>query len=196
MAMDDIYELSTDQTVKGEHCANVFHFKESEACTDPIPAKELINAFFAAVVGDWADLLSDECKFNCFYARRIRPTAGLAYTKLDDTAGTIASEPIPTTSGVVMSLYTATASRNGRGRKYFAGLPEDNQNGGLIEGVAMPDWDDFGILLATELVGANTGKWKLCVYSPALVAAELVIVTTTRTNLGTMKTRRQRPGTP
>lgn len=196
MALNDVYEVSIDLTVKGEHCVNIWHLREITACMDLIPAKTIGAAVIADWLPDWAVELSDECTFNCVYVRRVLPTPGIAFTSLCAIVGGISSEPIPTTSAGVVSLYSDTAGPSSRGRKYLAGLPENGQNGGLLETAKVTALEALMAIIMTTLAGSVTGEWSLTVYSPKLNTDDLVIATIVRTNLGTMRTRRQRPGSP
>jgi hypothetical protein len=194
MAIGDVYELSVQVPVKGEHTFCVLHYRESVACNEAIPAKELAVAFRAAAETAWLDVLSDQAAIACLYVRRISPSAGVAWTEIVNEVGNEAGEPIPTTSAALLTQYSATASRRGRGRNYIAGIPENFQDGGLLEDAAIALLQ----ALATELLGpitaATSGSWKLAVWSTIDLMARDVTSQVVRSNLGTMRTRRQRPG--
>jgi len=197
MAVGDVYEVSVDYSVLGEHCVNVFKFRESVEETDDIPARNLALAFQAAAIADWAALLSEQVQFNCIYVRRISPTPSVAYTVLLTDPGEVVSEAIPTTSAVLITWYSTVASKRGRGRNYFAGLPENAQAGGKLEGDVLAAWQDLATTLMAAMgpAGGGTGVWALCIWSDILGAANDAVTNVVRTNLGTMRTRRQRPGT-
>lgn len=197
MAVGDVYELLVDYSVLGEHCVNAFKFRETVEETDDLPARNLALSFQTAVIADWAALLSNQAQFNCIYCRRISPTPGVAFTVLLSDPGEEVSEAIPTTSAVLMTWYSAVASKRGRGRNYFAGLPEIAQAGGKLEADVLAAWEDLAatIMATMPVAGGGTGNWALCVWSEVLSAANDVIASVVRTNLATMRTRRQRPGT-
>jgi len=197
MAVGDVYEVAVDMTVKGEHCVNVFKFRETVEETDTIPAENLALGYQAAIIAGWAALLSNEVQFNCIYVRRISPAPGVAFTVLLTDPGEEVSEAIPTTSALLITWYSETATKRGRGRNYFAGLPETSQAGGKLEGDVLAAWNAFGTLMLTPVVaaGGGTGVWALAVWSDVNAAAVDVVTRVVRTNLATMRTRRQRPGT-
>lgn len=196
MAVGDIYSVVVDSVVKGEHCQNEFHFREITAETDPIPAENLAEGFVTAIEADWLACLSDEATLACVYVRRVKPTPSVAYTRIWNVVGTVADEPIPTTSAAVISWYTATAGKRTRGRNYFCGLPESFQNGGLIEGAGQTALVALADTLSDVIAAGagGTGEWELCIYSRVNGTAVDVEVNVVRSNLGTMRTRRQRPG--
>jgi len=197
MAVNDVYEVSVDYSVLGEHCVNVFKFRETTESTDEVPAKSLADGFAASLIPLWAVLLSDQVLFNCVFVRRISPGLGVPFTKLVTDPGEVASEAIPTTSAVVISWYSNTGGKSKRGRNYFAGAPENAQAGGKLEAGVLAAWESFALDMQAPLAagGGGTGEWELCVWSQLLETAIDVKTAVVRTNLGTMRTRRQRPGT-
>lgn len=196
MAVNDVYELVQSYRVRGEWCENVFHYKEKTAETDPIPAENLALGWDTTIKPLLVALLSDEVIFACVYARRIAPTPGIAFTVLQTDAGAVASEAIPTTSAPIITWYTNTISRRGRGRNYFPGLPESMQNSGSLTAAALTDWqghaDDMEIDLAAG--GGGTGVWELAVWSELAATAQIVVAGIARSNLASMRSRRQKPG--
>jgi len=197
MAVNDVYQLSADYKVRGEYCTQVFHYRESVECTDDVPAQSLAEAFAAVIIPEWAALVSSQLEFACLYCRRIRPTSGIAYTHLITTPGGVASEAIPSSSALVMSVLTNLATRRGRGRSYFGGLPETSQAGGSLESTVLADWQALGTLLLDPVLGSggDTGEWVWGVYSRSAVAIQDALTYVVRTNLAQQRGRRQRPGT-
>lgn len=197
MALNDVMEAVVSARVKGEYVQNVFHLKETTASTDPIPAKALAEAIQAVWLPDWAALVSTDVEFACCYVRRIKPAPGVAYTLLLTNVGAVASDAVPTGSALIVTWYSGLASKRGRGRTYFAGLPEEAQDAGLLAAAVVGDWEDLADLIATILVaqGGGVGAWELGVYSEVNAAIADTIARSVRTNLGSMRSRRQRPGT-
>jgi len=192
MAVNDWYEVTTDMSVQGEHCYNVFNFRETVGAGGDVPAQDLADAFDAAITADWAALLSNLTTLNCYYARRISPAPGVAYTKIVNEQGAVAGDPLPTTSAALLSWYGLTAGPRTRGRSYMAGLPEAVQSGGLLEDAAQIALEAFADLLKTPVVGGGT--WELGIWSRVNLAGIDAKVRVVRSNLATMRSRRQRPG--
>lgn len=197
MAVGDIYEAVVQYKVRGEYINNSFHLQETDACTDMIPAESLALALQDAWIGDWAALLSEEAVFSGIYTRRVRPVPGPTFTVLDTTPGGVNDEAIPSAASLLISWVTNLATKSGRGRNYFAGLPESSQNGGSLAAGSVAAWVTFATMLkdAVDGIGGATGSWALCVYSRKLVAAEDILMGVVRSNLATQRKRRQRPGT-
>jgi hypothetical protein len=122
----------------------------------------------------------------------------VAYTHLLTDVGEEVGESIPTTSALICTWLTQLASKRGRGRTYFCGLPESSQAGGKLEGDVLAAWQALATLILTQFPGGagdSTGEFALCVWSEVNGTAQDVKTSVVRTNLGTMATRRQRPGT-
>jgi len=194
MAVNDWYEITTDMTVQGEHVYNVMNFRETVECTEDVPAQELVEAFDAANTTAWAALLAELTVINCYYCRRIHPTPSVAYTLIKNIQGDVADDPLPSASALLISWYGLTASARHRGRNYFAGVPENVQSGGLLEAAAITAWQTFAALLITPVVGGATGTWEMGIWSRASVAGVDARVAVVRSNMATMRSRRQRPG--
>lgn len=194
--INDVYEITVDTDVDGEHCQNVLHFLESVACTDPIPAESLTEALVSAFTAEWPDILSDQCQLTCVYGRRISPAFGVPHAELIALDGTVVSQPIPTTSAAVVTWNSIEAGASKRGRSYFAGLPETFQNHGNLTSAAVTAIDALAAVLSSDIVavGGDTGEWRLCVWSPKLLSAVDVASYVVRTNLASQRGRRHRPG--
>jgi len=196
MAVNDVYEVTFTIDVKGETCFCVGHYRESGACTDLIPAQSLLEALQAAFFTDWAAINAVQTVIACAYARRIDPTPGVAYTLISNLAGDVAVDALPTTSACIVTWYSAIAGKRTRGRTYLPGLPEDAQDGGLLEDAAIAAIQDLAALMIGPIaaVGGDTGEWKRAVWSELNLTDADVIAAVVRSNLGTMRSRRQRPG--
>jgi len=194
MAVNDWYEITADISVQGEHCYNVLAFRETVECAEDVPAMELVEGFHAAITTAWADLLAQLTVINCYYGRRISPTPSVAFTKIVNAQGTVVEDPLPSASAVLVSWYGLTASARHRGRTYFSGVPETIQSGGLLEDAAITDWQTFADLLMTPIVGGSSGTWELGIWSRASIAGVDAKVRVVRSNMATMRSRRQRPG--
>ena len=195
MAVGDVYELVQSYRVRGEYCQNILHYREKTAETDPVPARELATAWHAVIVPELVALLSDEVQLACVYVRRISPSPGIAFTVLQTDPGEVASEAVPTTSAILMTWYTATFTKQGRGRNYWPGLPESSQNSGSLAAAELTAWNDLQTLMFDDLnAPVGPGVWELAVWSALATTAHLVTAGVVRTNLATMRSRRQKPG--
>lgn len=197
MAVGDVYEVVVCGDVKGEHVQNVFRLKETVEETDDVPAENLALGIQTAWIPDWKALLSEDFAFNCIYVRRIAPAPGIAFTVLLTDVGEVVSDAIPSTSALLISWYTNLATKRGRGRNYFAGLPENAQEGGLLAATELAAWQALGVLIRGSVPagGGGSGSWELGVWSEILAAIQDVKTSVVRTNLASMRSRRQRPGT-
>lgn len=203
MAIGDIYQIQIYYNIGSERTMNVVHMRETQVCTDPLPAESVAQA----VRSVWAVrintiVFSDELSIPLIHARRIKPTAGVPSTIILGTVANPAingggsAPPVPSTSCGLISLYTNLNTRNGRGRLYIPGIDRVQQNDGQLIAGALVDWETFADDLEDEIVavGPDTGAWRFAVYSRELGTAENVVQTIAHTNLATQRSRRNFPG--
>lgn len=196
MAVGDVYEVTISGRVNGEYCENIIHLREVVGATAPIPASEVCDSALLSWAADLAPLLATSfTKLQCIYARRIHPTPGVAFTKLIALDGEEGTDPVPAGTGLVVSWATALGGRSKRGRSYIFGIPETFQNGGNITEPCLTAFNAWvaSVMAAWGPTGAS--DYRLCVWSALLSTSEDVVAGIVRTNLGSMRSRRQRPGT-
>ncbi len=203
MALLDVYRIEVWQNVGSEPTMNVLHLLETVAETGGDPpalhpvqaAVELYDAISAELSEDWRVIMIN--------ARRVSPTGGIPYTIVlggaEAIVGAIASEIVPSGAAVLVSHYTDTASRDGRGRTYLPGLPESSQNEGQF---VEARFAALQTIVEMEFEGEKTpatatdGRYRFMVFgggaSPTL---DYVIRSSIlRPNLASQRRRRAFPG--
>lgn len=201
MAINDIYQAQIHYNVGSELTMNVIHLREKTATTEDIPA----TAVASAIQTKWADFytsapFSEEVYVPLIRVRRILPTAGIPVVLiLGATAipGGAAVPPVPSTSALLLSLYTNLFDANGRGRIFVPGLAQDAQNDGQLEAGTLTTLQGLVDDLEADWLpaGALDGEWELVVYSRELDAATKVQQVVVHSNLATQRGRRNFPGT-
>lgn len=196
MAVNDVYEITVQGRCRGKVYNNVLHFRETVACTDDIPAKSLSAAFRSAIITPWLGLIAEDTTIDCTYTRRIAPGPGVTYTDIVGEPGTREAQSVPSGAAVIASKYGDTFGASKRGRIYFCGVGESDQEAGQLTEAAAVDWAVFLDVFCTvfSAVGADTGSWRGAIWSNKLLSAIIQTVCFLRTNLGSMRTRRQPPG--
>jgi len=204
MAVNDVYRVNVLQNVGSEVTMNVLHFREEVAETVLLLPAEGPARAAHAIYTALAAFQSEDWQVVQIESRRIHPTAGIPYTWVlgaaDQIVGAEVSEIIPSASALVISLYSSIATKRGRGRLYIAGLPETAQNEGQLTNSAHTDydtWADTWLVEASTPVPPATGEYRVYVKSSFQLVGDVdwdVIATTTRSNLGTMRSRRAFPG--
>lgn len=204
MAVNDVYQVRVLQNVGSEITMNVLHFREMTAETvAEFPAEQVAAAAHAIFTGIKANM-SDDWRVVQIEARRVLPTFDIPFTRVLGAADAIIGEDlgqiIPSASALVVSLYSVTATKAGRGRLFIPGLPESAQNEGQLTEAAHTNfdtWADSWLVTPSTPVGGNDGVWIPTIRSKVETvgsAAKDVVMTTVRSNLGTMRSRRAHPG--
>jgi len=145
MAAGDKYILAVNQNVNAVNVANVYAF---EQLTDVTPGAEpedsLIEAFLEHLTPLQAAMSSDAWANTCLTCRK-HPVSGggVQFFKNDTTAGTVVQPANASTTCCVATLYTDTATRRGRGRKFFAGVPITANRLGRLNNASIVDFTAF-----------------------------------------------------
>jgi hypothetical protein len=203
MAVGDLYQVQVFYNIGSEVTMNVVHLKETVASTDDIPAKTVAKVMHVR----WAQLYgninwSDETRVSAFQVRRIKPTTGVPYLAILGTAefatieGTAPGAPVPSMASVLVSLYTNTLTKSGRGRIYLPGLQGAAQNDGQLLEAPLTDISaDAATLEDTQVaVGPETGEWDFHVFSRKNQTSAKVTTVTVHSNMATQRGRRNFAG--
>lgn len=201
--MGDVYRAEIWQNTGSEPTMNVLHIRESVAETGATPVAQLIVEMVSAAYDLLAAELSEDWRVIAINARRVSPTGGvpasLVLGAAESIVGAVASEIVPAQAAILISLYTNTGDRTGRGRVYLPGCPELHQNEGQLLEAA---WGDMQTAASAAFegektpTGATDGRFRFMVFgggaspdAPWDVQAAIV-----RPNLATQKRRRAFPG--
>jgi len=124
MASGDIYQASINQSLHGVTCVNVFDYVQSLDSSGGVePEQDLAEAIRDHLIPLWANEVSDQVTFGCVVVRKKYPTGGTPYElSLGPVVGAQVGEALPANAVAVVSYYTATYDKTGRGRAYFSGM--------------------------------------------------------------------------
>lgn len=136
MAMNDVYQVQIYQNVGSEITMNVLHLREKVAAADQNDAVTCSIQYANVLYHLWAELLSEDWRVTVIKARRVEPSGGIPGTIVFGGAeailGQVESEIVPSQAAILMSLYSNTPDRTGRGRQYLPGCAESIQNEGQM----------------------------------------------------------------
>jgi len=203
MAVGDIYQVNLFWNAGSELTMNVIHFKEKVVCTDDLPAKtvaKVVHNRFDDIVGN--TVFSNETRVTAIQVRRIKPQAGTPFLAIIGTVefpeivGTGVGDPLPSTTAGLVSFYTATNTKSGRGRMYLPGMASGIQNDGqLLETPLTTLSGNVAALEDTQVsLAGDTGEWLLCVFSRKNQVGHDIVNVITHSNLATQRGRRNFPG--
>jgi len=203
MAVNDLFQVQIFQNVGSELTMNVFHLRETEAVSGvergQDNAVQIANDLYLL----WAEFLSDDWRVTVIKARRTSPAGGIpatvVYGGAEAIVGQVESEIVPSQAAILISLYSDTPDRTGRGRQYIPGCPEASQNEGqLLEAPYNANHTVIETFYESEhnALGAGTGKYRFIVHggggSP--LPEWDVKVAFIHPNLATQRRRRNFPG--
>lgn len=194
MPANDVWEATVVQRLAGQRVVNVFHFKETVGISPPFPARNVAQMFEAEFKDVWRAMVSEDVAFDCCYVRRVQPAPTVPYLLLftAPNLGLIAEDSIPGNASACLSFHSDLATKNGRGRKYIAGIPEGGQDSGLMDAPQLALCDAFADLFRDEdHAGPDGGTFKACVYSRATLAGEIIKQADFSPSIATMSSRRQ-----
>lgn len=198
MAVGDIYQLTLTWDVDGQRLQNVLHFKEATACTETIPAREVIEAFHPHFEPSWKDVLAIGVVLTSYYCRRVRPSPSIPVLLLPlETLGIVGTRPdaiMAPTAGQIISFYSDLNEATGRGRLYIGGMSESDQQAGQLTEAAAINLDELADQFTSPIEGPTSGTWDPCVYSRKDNAGTKIIHAVANTNLATQRSRRAYPG--
>jgi len=204
MPVGDVFRIQVLQNVGSELTMNVLHARctVSETVTPALIA-DMVAEMAVGSYTELADELSEDWRVIAINVHHLTPPGGvpsnLVLGAAESIVGGIESEIIPSASAVLISHYTATNNRSGRGRTYLPGLPESSQNEGQI---VEARWGAIQTAANTAFVGekgpflGGDSKFRYIVHNGDgdTDAGYHIVTTIVRPNLATQRSRRAHPG--
>lgn len=193
MAIGDVYRLTAVAGVsfREQRVINQLHFKQTLALVFDTPGEDLVSRWVAQVQGAYTALFTNLITVLTYKVAKA-PDFDTEYelTGVNATGG-LTGEPLPAVTSGIISLYTATLSRRGRGRIYLFTPNEASSQGngptsGYLTSMAAFNTALFG--MATENI--NYATWELNMWSVADQTARPVTRAISRTVWGTQRDRR------
>lgn len=193
MANGDVYELRHSYRVGTVTMLNRYHFEQIDGPGPDGAPEALADAFAARILPRIRVLQSDRVDHMLLYVRRISPAPWWPATKLLNTAGSIPGDSLPASTSLRITAYTFQGGVLQRCTWRFGGIAEEYQDGGVL--------NDVGSNLADQLAFLLSSEWTAlaATYHAGAIAVPFALnrfeTAQHRNNLGTQKTRLQRPGT-
>lgn len=178
MAQNDIYQVAAKGNLYGVRVVNVFHFRVDGVPSSGTEAEDIATGFEADILPEWMACVSEQFTLHCLDVRNISDQAGNPETFQITTGnvGLVEEVSLPANKVAVAALYTATYSRNGRGRKYFAGIPAPHEADNAILQSVRSTWEQLAAVLQTVVTGGDGGgSWAHVVWSPSLESGDGVV---------------------
>jgi hypothetical protein len=148
-----------------QNVVNTFHFQGSTSLNETF-LENLVGELMANFIPDFTHCISANMGLASVAARDLTtPTSAFYDLHLNsaDIVGTINSDSLPSNAALVVTNYTDTRGKNGRGRQYVGGLPLTRLTNALT--VASNEITDVLTAFGKLLVAANTATMAWVVLS-------------------------------
>jgi len=124
-ALGSAWEVRLEGRMEGQKTENVFHFVCVGATADV--ELNLILIFMQCFIDNLLPVLSSSWVFERVVWKQVSPALGIEQISIPvgTPAGGGAATALPSFCSLLYSERTLFAGRSGRGRKYFAGIPEN-----------------------------------------------------------------------
>lgn len=177
MAIGDVYRLTLRSLFAGQQLQNTFHLQRKTA-PDPTLAQA------QSLADDWKDAIRQNQNAGVTYTtwelRQVRGLSVIYDTNLCERSGgilldgsltgtltgTVAGDGLPPQAAIVATLLTGISGRRRRGRIYYGGISESDQNAGTVASGAL---SNIGSQLASQLVqygvSGTDPDWQWVVWS-------------------------------
>lgn len=177
-AINDLWQLTVEGEIEGQFTANVWHFKTTAASADVDLG--LVLVFLNCFITNLLPVLTSKYTLNGVRWKKVAPVLGNEFFHPAPPASVGGGDDNaePSFVSALFSIRTSLGGRSHRGRKYIAGIPEDQTDGSRI--FAEPDalWAALlafaacviGAFVNVDLTPATSG-FQLGVYSRKLGGA-------------------------
>lgn len=193
MAVGDVYRLTVVAGVsfREQRVINQLHFKQLDGLVFDTPGEDLVQRWQGQVQSAYAALFTNLITILSYKVAK----APLFETEYELTGvnvtGGLTGEPLPAVTSGIISLYTATLNRRGRGRIYLftpneAASQGNGPTSGWLANAATFNTNVFGM----ADTNVNYARWQLHMWSVADQTAREVTRMITRTVWGTQRDRR------
>ena len=155
MALNDVYQLNVNQKVHGVNVVNTYHFQQTIAEAGGEVPEDSLMAAWNLIMSPLQQAMSVLAwNQTCLTARKVRPIGGVQFLNTAGFVGSVAGEGFAANTCCVGRLYSNTASRRGRGRKFLSGLGITAAKAGRLNVSAFNDFVTFlnRLLLAIKVV--------------------------------------------
>ena len=153
----DVVAVQVVGLLFGQQTITTFHWRIN-SLTGPTTLTDLLTAIATPLVPGMQPLCSNNWVAQVLRGRRVTPNPTRSYeVPIIGGTGTVVSESLPPSVAGVISRFTNSASRRGRGRIFVPAVPELFHDAGLLNNAGMNAYQAFAPMLdlplALPLVG-------------------------------------------
>lgn len=192
MAANDVYRAAINTIVNGINCLNVFHFIQIDNDGVEVPPDSLKAALETILLPAWVPFLSPQAIITSVVIRRILPTGSQpsTYNFVAGDGTNAGTEAMPPNVAVVASHYSNTLTKRGRGRVYYAGIPQTEIENSVPKATFVALFATFKSVLIAQMMDAGSAiHWQWVHYSPTDVAVRVIVHVEQRMQLRLLRER-------
>lgn len=197
--MDREWMVVLAYRVGSEYCTNSWYYREIAKTNALWPALELATAVENGPVEAIRQAVSSNVTIDTVYVRETTGGGAVPSMHLINKTGANFFDAVPAVATVVVTWYGFNVPFTGRTRRRssaFSGCPENYQGEGSLNSAGQEAWDGVAFYLNQTLKGPGTNSGH---YEPIFKGSDSQLERTVqeivaRSNLGSRKTRRRKPG--
>jgi len=136
MAVDDIIHLEVQGSLNAGLWQQSYFYKITADAADPLTNEvDVAKGWLSQVESEFLLAVSEELTIDCATTQRVFPVpvGNTFITPYPGNKGGLTGESLPATVAAIVTMLTAVTGRQTRGRKYFPGIRELDQQGGRIK---------------------------------------------------------------
>lgn len=171
MAESDRIQVAAKGSLYGVTCVTTLAYVET--VSGGINALDnLLAEFRDTVVPDWMAIVSEDFTLHCLEATIVvaGPASPRTLQLSSANVGLVEEPALPANRVMVVTEYSETYTRSGRGRHYFSGIPLTLEQDNCLSEDAKANLEAFAATLKGNLVSGTLGEWQRVIRS--LVTAE------------------------
>ncbi|GAG55478.1 unnamed protein product [marine sediment metagenome] len=194
MSVGDVYQLAVDQVLHGVLLTNVFHFEQTIDGSGDDEA-DLFAAFEEDGLPNWKLAVSAQLMFTCLRARQVSGVGAFPESLLVLTGdvGALLEEALPANCVAVISWYSQTYSKSGRGRSFISGAPVPSEDENTWEEAQYDLFNTMANSLGTPFIDSVSGaSFALAIWGGTPGAAKDVAKFETRPQVRKLRGRTTR----
>jgi len=155
----DVLAIQIVGSLYAQTTITTFHWRIN-SLVGPATLTDVLNAMVTPLVGEFRDLCSNQWTATLLRGRRVTPNPTRSYeVAVVGGAGTVVSESLPPSVSGVISRFTNSALRTGRGRIFVPAVPEIWHENGQLTAAGVAAYQGFSPILDLPMAVPFVGEF-------------------------------------
>lgn len=194
MAINDRLRVTTEGTLYGVQCINVFNYVETGASASFSSERAIVDTFVSEIVPAWMLAVADDFTLHCVSGEKLGAGPSAPYTRSLATGnvGLAGTPSLPSNRVATITLYSPPGVSSSIGKKSFSGIPSAEETDNAITTAYFALLENLGIILIGGISGVGGFSADHVIRSAALALDFVVINTITSAQVRTLRGRTPR----